>query len=480
MVAQRAEVATRVGEQPVVDVALDDLALDLEARAREVEQRVELRQQPGLVARVRVAEARAVDGHDAERPGLLGGPEEAVAALEQLGQVELQAAAHRAHHVGLELGVEEVLEVRQTVLRRHREEQVGVLGLPREVRRDVVRGDREGEDAALGVAGGHDLDVGAVDHVHLALQLAVGEVALDATDDGALLGEVLRARPVEGEVGERRLGAPARRDVQVVDELLDRLEDLVVGEVVEPDERSHVGVERRERLRSGPLVLQRAEEVHDLPDRARQVLGRSRLDLAGHAVEALGDQRAERPASAVAGEHVEVVDVDVALAVRRADLGRIDVREPVVRDDLAGDVEDETAERVALVGVGVDAPVGLLQVLVHRRLDLDDGLLVRAQPRALLAVDDVGARGREVVRADEHLLDDVLDLLDVGVGLGEAVTEHLDGLGGEQPGLVGAELTGRGTGALDRRADLLGVEGRRVAVASDDGGRHARGSGGHR
>ena len=60
--------------------------------------------------------------------------------------------------------------------------------------------------------------------------------------------------------------------------------------------------------------------------------------------------------------------------------------------------------------------------------------------------------------------------------LGEAVAEHLDGLRGEQTGLVGAELSSRGSRTLDRRADPLGVEGSGVAVASDHGDRQARGT----
>ena len=298
------------------------------------------------------------------RARLLGRAEEAVAALEELAQVELQAAAHRAHHVRLEVGVDEVLEVRQAVLGGHLEQGVDVGAVPVEVLGDVVRGDREREHAALRVARGHHVDVRAVDHVHLGLEVAVGEVHLAARDHGHLGCEVLGADPVEGEVGERRLRAPARGHVEVVDELLDALAHVLVVEALEANERRHVGVEARERLRAGPLVLERAEEVDDLPDGGREVLGRARLDLAGDAVEALGEERAQGPARAVAGEHVEVVDVEVAAAVRLASLGRVDVAQPVVGDDLARGVEDEPAERVALVGVRVDAPVAAVQVLL--------------------------------------------------------------------------------------------------------------------
>ena len=130
MVAQRAEVALGVGEQAVVHVALDHLALDLEAVLRDLEQLVDAREQPRLVAAVEVAEPRAVERDDAERAGLLGRAEQAVAALEQLAQVELQAAAHRADHVGLQVRVDEVLEVGQPVFRRHLEQQVRPAGCP--------------------------------------------------------------------------------------------------------------------------------------------------------------------------------------------------------------------------------------------------------------------------------------------------------------------------------------------------------------
>jgi hypothetical protein len=72
---------------------------------------------------MQVAQARAVERDDADRAGLLGRAEQAVAALEQFAQVELQPAAHAAHHVRLQVAVEEVLEVRQAVARRHLEQR---------------------------------------------------------------------------------------------------------------------------------------------------------------------------------------------------------------------------------------------------------------------------------------------------------------------------------------------------------------------
>ena len=363
VVVQGAQVPLGEGEQAGVDVVLDDGALELEGVAADLEQLVEPGGQAGLVVGVEVAEAGHVDGDDADGPGLLGRAEQAVAAFEQLAQVELEAAAHGADHAGVELGVDEVLEVGQAVLRGHGEQELGVGGVPVEVAGDVVGGDGEGEDAALGVALGHDLHEGAVDEVHLRLEVAVGEVADVVADEGVLVREVRGAGPVEGEVGEGGLGAPARGDVEVEDELLHALLDLGVGHVVQADEGRHVGVEGGEGLGAGPLVLERAQEVDDLPDGRGEVLGGAGGDGAGDAVEALLEEVLEGPAGAVAGEHVQVVDVEVRVAVGLAGGGRVDLAEPVVGDDLAGGVEHHPAQRVSLVGVGVDAPVGAVQVL---------------------------------------------------------------------------------------------------------------------
>ena len=368
----------------------------------------------------------------------------------------------------VEVGIDEVLEIRQTVFRRHLEQQVGIFGLPREIGCHVVGGDREGEHPALGIALGHHLDVGAVDHVHLGLQLAIGERHILAADHRRLPAQIFRAYPVEGQVGERRLRAPARRHVEVVDQFLDGLPDIGIGQVVLADKRRHVGIERGERLRPGPFVLQRAEKVDDLADRRGHVLGRAGLDLARHAVQPLVEQRAQRPAGTVTGQHVQIVHMNVALAVRDADFRRVDVVEPVVGDHFSGDVENQAAEAVTLIGVGVDAPVHLVEVFVDRAFHVHHGLAVLAQLGVLLAVDDVGAGGLEVVSGDQHLLDRVLDLLDVRRFGAELVDQDLDDLRGQQERFVGIQLAGGGAGPLDRGAYLFRIERRQRVVALDD------------
>ena len=198
------------------------------------------------------------------------------------------------------------------------------------------------------------------------------------------------------------------------------------------------------------------------------MLGRRGLDLVGHAVEALVEQGAQAPAGAVAAEHIEVVDMHRAVAVRVTHRGRIHVGEPVVGDDLARHVEDQAAERVALVGVGVDAPVGTREVLVDRTGDVDVGLAVAAGLAALLAVDDVGACGAKVVGRDQALLHDVLDLLDGGGGTLKAVGDDFAHLARNDDGLVGAKLARGLAGLLDGGRDLGLVKAGERTVTLDD------------
>ena len=208
-------------------------------------------------------------------------------------EVELQAATHGADHARLKVGVQEILKVGDAVFRGHLEEPGGVGVIPWEVAGDVVCWDGEGEDPAAPVTGGHDLEEGLVDHPHLFLEFPVGEVHLLVAHSRVVIAQVVGACPVERDVGERRLGAPAGGDVEVVNKLLYALLDLAVAHVVGADVGGEVGVEAAEGLCAGPLVLQRAEEVDHLADCGRHVFRGGCLDLAGPAVEALIEQVAQ-------------------------------------------------------------------------------------------------------------------------------------------------------------------------------------------
>jgi len=85
----------------------------------------------------------------------------------------------------------------------------------------------------------------------------------------------------------------------------------------------------------------------------------------------------------------------------------------------------------------------------------------------LLAIDDIGPGGLEVVGGDQGLLHYVLDTLDVWhTPQVRTVADDLNHLGGEQGCLQGAEFAAGLSGARDGRLDLAGVEGDLIA---DDG-----------
>jgi hypothetical protein len=148
------------------------------------------------------------------------------------------------------------------------------------------------------------------------------------------------------------------------------------------------------------------------------------------------------------------------------DLRRIDVRQPVVGDDLAGDVEDQPAERIALVGL--DPPIGAVDVFVDRRGHVDPCAPVFAQAPVLVAVSYVGAKGAQVVGLDQHLFDDVLYLFDRRIGTREAVAQHLQHALREQFGLVFVEFPRSLSGARERHGDAPRLEGCAASVTLDD------------
>ena len=141
-----------------------------------------------------------------------------------------------------------------------------IRAVPLEVRRHVVRRDRECKNAALSVAFKHHFNIRTIDHVHFFLELTVREVNFFSADQRMLIAQVLRADPVKRQVCKRSLCTPAARDIQVVNKFLNALTDFLVIKVVDADERSEIGVKRTESLSTGPLILHRTEEVYDLTD----------------------------------------------------------------------------------------------------------------------------------------------------------------------------------------------------------------------
>ena len=184
-----------------------------------------------------MSEAGAVEGDHPDGPGLFGGAEEPIAAFEQFAQVKLEAAAHGPNVAGIQVGVDEVLEVGQPVARGHVEQGVGVGAVPVEVTGDVVGGDGEGEHASISIAFRHHVDERPVDQRHFFREVPVAEIAHVATDEGIVLGYVGGAGPVEGEVGKGGLRSPPAGHIEIENKLLHALPDVAVVKVIEPDKR---------------------------------------------------------------------------------------------------------------------------------------------------------------------------------------------------------------------------------------------------
>ena len=241
--------------------------------------------------------------------------------------------------------------------------------------------------------------------------VAVGEILLPAAHDGRQVLEIVRNGPVQRDVAERRLRAPAARRVHAVDEALHALLDFLLRQVVHPDKRRKVGVKAGKRLGPRPLVLHDAQEVHHLVAQRGQVAGGRGRDLTRHAAQALLDQLLQAPARAVAGQHRQVVQVDRRAAVRLGNLLVVHLAEPVVRRDRARIGQDQAPHRVRNRRVLLDPPGVDLQVVVHQVLVVQQRRVDVAHLLPLLAVQDVRLRHVRVPRLRQHLLHAVLDVL---------------------------------------------------------------------
>ena len=413
VVIEAAKVTLGVRIEPGFEKIGDNGALGLEGTSGYVHEMVETGVEISLVLS-QVGDAWQIDGDNANRAGAFAAAKEAAALFAQLAQVETQTAAHAAHVAWLHVAVDVVGEVWRAVFRGHLKKETVVFGVrPVEILGDGIGWDWVLEAATLGVAFNHDFDEGLVDHVHLALAVAVGEGHFLTADDGWEIFQVFRHGPVEGNVGKRRLGAPAARRVDAIDEAFDALLGLVVGEAVGLDERRQVGVKGREGLRPCPFVLHNAKEVDHLVAEGGQVLGWRRGDFPGDAAEAFLDQLLEAPAGAVAGEHREVVEMNVAAAMGIGHFLVIDFAEPVVGGDGAGVGKDQPADRIGDGGVFLDTPVFDIDVAVdeifiveNRRGDIAHGLVV-------FAIENVGLGDICVAALAENALDAVLNVFNL-------------------------------------------------------------------
>ena len=220
------------------------------------------------------------------------------------------------------------------------------------------------------------------------------------------------ARQVERQVAERALEANARRHVDVEDELLDRLLDLLVVQVVVANERGTVRVETTPRLGAGAFALGREGRVDDLPEEAAKVLGRLRLALARDAAEPVDQELAEVPARAVRTEETEVVNVGRPRLVGLPYAVRVDLVEPVLLREKLTDVVVQPIDRFLGIGVFLRLPVAIFEIVAEHLDGRTDQGVHLAGALALLAIEDKRLGRPGVAVFDEDLLDKILQGLD--------------------------------------------------------------------
>ena len=140
--------------------------------------------------------------------------------------------------------------------------------------------------------------------------------------------------------------------------------------------------------------------------------GGSGADFPRHAAKPLLDELPETPSSTVAGEHAEVVQVQLRVPVRLRDLRVINFAQPVVCRDRAGVGQDQTADGIGDGGVFLHAPVVDPEIIVYQLLIVEQGAADVAQLFPLLAVENIGFCHVRIARFAQNALDAVLNILD--------------------------------------------------------------------
>ena len=244
------------------------------------------------------------------------------------------------------------------------------------------------------------------------MAILVLEIKFFSADNGVKLGQIVWNYPVQSDVGERRLRAPSGRSVYTVNEALDALLDLFVGEVVNLDERRKIGVEGAERLRACPFVLHDAEEVDHLIAESAEVAGRRAGDFARHAAQTFHNKLFQGPTGTITREHAEVVDMDIRVAMSLFDFFVVDFGKPVVGGDRAAVGKDKSADGIGNGGVLLHTPVVDFKIVADRGLVVKHGGGHVAHFFVILTIQNVRFRNVHVAGLNEHHFDAVLHVFD--------------------------------------------------------------------
>ena len=140
--------------------------------------------------------------------------------------------------------------------------------------------------------------------------------------------------------------------------------------------------------------------------------GGSGADFPRHAAKPLLDELPEAPSRAVAGEHAEVVQVQLCIPMRLCDLRVVNFAQPVIRCDRAGVGQDQAADGIRDRGILLHAPVVDPEIIVYQLLIIEQGASDVAQLFPLLTVENVGLCHIRIARFAQNALDAVLNIFD--------------------------------------------------------------------
>ena len=100
--------------------------------------------------------------------------------------------------------------------------------------------------------------------------------------------------------------------------------------------------------------------------------------------------------------------------MRTSHFRRIDKIEPIVGYNFAGNIQYETAQWVALIGIGMNAPILSIQIFVDWAFNIDPALLRITSLRPWFAIDDISTQRWETPRFVESVLNSILYPFDRG------------------------------------------------------------------
>ena len=129
---------------------------------------------------------------------------------------------------------------------------------------DIVSGNGEGKDPALGISLHHGLGKGPVNHVHFLLKIRVGILLFLSTHNHREVLENRGNEKVHGDVGKWGLESDARGDIDIEHKFLEGLLYVPVIQLVIADERGKEGIKVGNGLGPGCFTLKGIEKIDDL------------------------------------------------------------------------------------------------------------------------------------------------------------------------------------------------------------------------